>query len=432
MAFTERTSAPAVNNKYYVRTTYGGLNKCILIDSTTGSVLPNCTGYAYGRFMECVGIKSCNLPTSDAGQWYRSAIYEKGKTPRLGAVACWEGGQQGLGHVAIVERIDPDGTVTVSESGYFSKVRFQRRSMKAPFNFNSLTFQGFIYNPKVESKSSGKMILPEGKFETEYNNQRIIGYGQRSGQKLGMISADGPKPLQALQHINEIDSKQVIIFASMNCNYFQMATNQADPYGTHYGTEISLTNHFSPHQGNVLAYGVKYDGQSVGCQDNEFWYTAADVSFACAPAHIAYLRGQKVGLWSSAFRNTKANPGTQSMLIRTTDRFALAVCSGSLTVQECVTWAEECIDGLMDLCFFDSGGSTQIMIGNEIPVYTGREIPNVLSFYVLKSDYTEPDPVIDPEPSDEDPRDEKIKELTRKVADLETKLERIKAILEGE
>lgn len=44
--FTERTVAPSGTNKYYIRTTYGGLNKCILIDSSTGSCIPNCTGYA--------------------------------------------------------------------------------------------------------------------------------------------------------------------------------------------------------------------------------------------------------------------------------------------------------------------------------------------------------------------------------------------------
>lgn len=45
MVFEPRTSAPSSTNKYYIKTTKGGYNKCIQIQSN-GSVLPNCTGYA--------------------------------------------------------------------------------------------------------------------------------------------------------------------------------------------------------------------------------------------------------------------------------------------------------------------------------------------------------------------------------------------------
>lgn len=428
--FTERTVAPSGTNKYYIRTTYGGLNKCILIDSTTGSVIPNCTGYAYGRFMECAKVKTCDLPTSDAGTWYSSTIYQKGQIPRLGAVACWKGGTEGRGHVAVVEAVE--GTnVTVSESGYYSKIRFQRRQMEPPFNFNGLTFQGFIYNPFLDN-GTGKMVIPEGPFESEINGMKVIGYGQRQGQKLGMISADGPYPMTALQDIKKIDSPMALIYASMNANYFQMNKDQADPYGTHYGTEISFTNHFTPHQGNVVAYGVKHDGMSVGATDNEFYWTAVDLQFACAPAYIAYLRGQKVSLWSSAFRNTKNNPTTQSMLIRTADRFALAVCTGNVSIADAVKWAED-IDGLMDLCFMDSGGSSQLLVGEEAKVYTGRQIPNVLALYYPK-DGAVPAPSEPDEPKEDpadyySPGDDTIKELTKRVAILEDKLERITKIL---
>lgn len=439
MTFTERTSAPAVNNKYYVRTTYGGLNKCILIDSTTGSVLPNCVGYAYGRFMECAKVKTCSLPTGDAGDWYDAAIsFQRGKTPRLGAVACWTGGTAGKGHVAIVEKIEGN-TVTVSESGYYSKIRFQRRQMVPPFDFNGLSFRGFIYNPYFSG--NGKMVIPEGKFETEINGEKVIGYGQRAGQRLGMISAEGPKPLQALQTIGKIDDPGVTIYASMNANYFQMSTDQSDPYGTHYGTEISQTNHFTPHKGNVLAYAVMLDGKSFAAPDSQFWYTKDEVQFACAPAHIAYLRGNKVDLWSSAFRASKEGPNTQSMLIRTADRFALAVVSGKVTIADCVSWAEKNVDGLLDLCFMDSGGSSQIMIGYEFPVYTGRALPNVLSFYRMKEDLDIPAESVTDEPVITEP--EKPSETAETGSDqeldvdalkkenriLKDKLERIKAIL---
>lgn len=43
--FKRRETSPSNDNKYYIKTTKGGYNKCIQI-SSDGSVLPNCTGYA--------------------------------------------------------------------------------------------------------------------------------------------------------------------------------------------------------------------------------------------------------------------------------------------------------------------------------------------------------------------------------------------------
>ena len=45
IVFTRRLTAPSSTNKFYIKTTKGGYNKCIQIQSD-GSVLPNCVGYA--------------------------------------------------------------------------------------------------------------------------------------------------------------------------------------------------------------------------------------------------------------------------------------------------------------------------------------------------------------------------------------------------
>lgn len=42
MIYTPRLSAPSVNDKNYINTSYGGYNKCIARDGR-GNVLPNCT-----------------------------------------------------------------------------------------------------------------------------------------------------------------------------------------------------------------------------------------------------------------------------------------------------------------------------------------------------------------------------------------------------
>lgn len=148
--YIKRDSAPSRTNKYYIKTTHDGYNKCIVINETTGSVLPNCTGYAYGRFMECQGVHSCDLSTGNAENWYShtSDGYERGQTPKLGAVICWHSTQSG-GHVAIVEEIYPDGRILTSNSAYSGK-RFYMKTLRSSNNYymgSAYTFQGFIYNP---------------------------------------------------------------------------------------------------------------------------------------------------------------------------------------------------------------------------------------------------------------------------------------------
>lgn len=67
-------------------------------------------------------------------------------------MACWRKGKAGVasdgaGHVAIVEKIASDGTVTFSNSNY-SGTRFFLMKMKKPYNLGStFAFQGFIYPP---------------------------------------------------------------------------------------------------------------------------------------------------------------------------------------------------------------------------------------------------------------------------------------------
>lgn len=277
--------------------------------------------------------------------------------------------------------------------------------------------------------NTGKYTIQPGRQDLTFEEKRIIVYGQRPGQRLGMISASGPDPMYALQPIGSIDSDQAVIYASMNCNYFQMSTKAPDAYGCHYGTEISFTNDFSPHQGNLLAYALMNDGKTFAAIDSEFWYTRNEVQFACAPAYLAYLRGNKVGLWSYAFMQSKTRPNTQSLLIRTADRFAFAVIRDAISIDDAVRWAEG-IDGLMDLAFFDSGGSSQLMLGYDVVVNTGREIPNVLAFYIPKDGSdpvtpADPEPGTDPEP---EPLEAEVLRLQKENKELREKLEQIRIL----
>lgn len=159
MAYKARTTAPSTDNKYYIHTSKGGKNKCILISGN--SCLPNCVGYAWGRSMEISGGKMNKLSLSNAELWYGNTKdgYKRGSTPKLGAVICYRKGQVGVGndgagHVAIVEKIYSDGSILISESGYKS-FRFRTTKLKKGYYYASgYTFQGFIYNPYVTDSTT--------------------------------------------------------------------------------------------------------------------------------------------------------------------------------------------------------------------------------------------------------------------------------------
>lgn len=157
MAFTPRLECPAATEKWWL-TSY---NRCI--ERLYGTVLPNCTGYAWGRFSEIMG-EMCNLPTSNAGLWYRDVgnRYEKGSTPRLGAVLCLSSNSGGAGHVAIVEQIHSDGSITLSNSGYSCSWsgRFFTCDQNPPnYYWSGYSFQGFIYNPAVDANETSTLSL---------------------------------------------------------------------------------------------------------------------------------------------------------------------------------------------------------------------------------------------------------------------------------
>ena len=146
MIFTPRLTAPSQIDLYWIKTTHGGYNKCIEIDSQTGSVLPNCTGYAWGRFLEENNITDCNLSRGNAENWFSyNDGYNRGQTPKLGAIICFYSTQSG-GHVAVVEQIKPNGDIVTSNSAY-GGTRFYTQTLSPP-NYNmgsAYTFQGFIY-----------------------------------------------------------------------------------------------------------------------------------------------------------------------------------------------------------------------------------------------------------------------------------------------
>ena len=102
--FVKRTTAPSSTDKNWINIAYGGYNHAIKIKSD-GSVLPNCTGYVHGRWLE-LGLPESKLCLNNAEiYWGYNDGFSRGQTPKLGSIICWRKGaagpqSDGAGHVA--------------------------------------------------------------------------------------------------------------------------------------------------------------------------------------------------------------------------------------------------------------------------------------------------------------------------------------------
>ena len=68
--FNKRTSAPQPTNNRYINVNYGGLNYCVVRDQSNGFVLPNCTGYCWGRALETTKSTRVDLSNNQGSVWF--------------------------------------------------------------------------------------------------------------------------------------------------------------------------------------------------------------------------------------------------------------------------------------------------------------------------------------------------------------------------
>ena len=146
-SYTPRLTQPEKSSKYY------NSNENPFQAAGYG-ILPNggnCTAYAWGRAYEILGVKP-KLSTASARYWYgynqQTKAYPYGKEPKVGAILCLSDNGNGAGgHVAVVEKVNSDGSIVTSESGWQSYV-FKTNTRYKSDNYTlggPYTFQGFIY-----------------------------------------------------------------------------------------------------------------------------------------------------------------------------------------------------------------------------------------------------------------------------------------------
>lgn len=124
--------------------------------------LPNCTCFSCGRSSEAAGRNvKLQIPRGNAQTWYAASNWIGSRTPKVGAIAVWGGGK--YGHVGVVERINADGSVLISQSNY---TRASREAMIANYfvigtykpevgkvtKHIGWTFLGYLINPYIDDK----------------------------------------------------------------------------------------------------------------------------------------------------------------------------------------------------------------------------------------------------------------------------------------
>lgn len=232
-SFVPRFALPEAGNRYYITRSCGGYSRAIKGKPTESGLntLRNCVGWASGRFHEIAGCTSFNLfdPVNAENIFQNAQQHglKTGSTPKLGAMIVWQkgatlSGTDGAGHVAIVEKIDADGTITTSESGWNASKAFWLGTYKAPYNLAGYKLIGFVYQPEnpnpypvpkrdLQRKMNGTDVqwlqwelisrgyLRDGECDGDFGNitfSALCGYQLDAGLKVDAIC--GPSTRKAL------------------------------------------------------------------------------------------------------------------------------------------------------------------------------------------------------------------------------------------
>ncbi len=175
-AITPMVALASDNNGYEPRLT--APNSSIPYYSTklnvyhqTGTPMPNCVAYAYGRIYEMNG-EAPLITHGSAGDWYgmnkAAGYYDYGSEPKVGAVACWSG------HVAIVEKVHKNGSVTISES-HWGGTYFDVRTYEDMTSHYGQTFYGYIYtyNNGLTKSLEKRLVNAKKEKHTQYKQEKV-------------------------------------------------------------------------------------------------------------------------------------------------------------------------------------------------------------------------------------------------------------------
>jgi len=168
--FRPRLTIPKSGNPYYNTTAVGGYAVGAILGNPLQNglnILANCVGYAAARFNEIINKdKWLFLTYPPNAEDFIDKAKAEGLTildkPEIGSVIVWAKGKthysdDGCGHVAVVEKVNEDGTIVTSESGYGCTNPFwtsTRNNSDGNWGAGSTyTFLGFIKNPAINKNT---------------------------------------------------------------------------------------------------------------------------------------------------------------------------------------------------------------------------------------------------------------------------------------
>lgn len=174
-----RTTQPK-NNKYYIRKANGGYNGAVKGSPTIkgADVLCNCVGYANGRFGEIqdLGYIKYQLVCNAENFIEKAKSYglKISPVPVLGGIMVWQkgkslSGNDGAGHVAVVEKVISANQIITSESGWASwafKTVNRNNSNGRWGQSSAYKFRGCIVNPAIGAKGAEeiKSVTVDGEW----------------------------------------------------------------------------------------------------------------------------------------------------------------------------------------------------------------------------------------------------------------------------
>ena len=213
-----RTSKPTAGNKFFITKSKGGWSTCIQGSPTDSAcnVLANCVGYACGRFNEIIGsmkYPSLNCNAENFIERAKSLGLTISPVPTLGGIMVWQkgatlSGNDGAGHVDVVERIDSANQIYTSESGYGSSAFWNsvRTNSNGRWGLGSgYSFRGCIINPAIGNVTASQPAQPSSdianKSVDELAREVINGkYGNGEARKQAL----GSRYSEVQKRVNEI------------------------------------------------------------------------------------------------------------------------------------------------------------------------------------------------------------------------------------
>ena len=235
MSFKIMTTKPK-NNKFFITTKKGGYSLCVVGSPTdpTANVLANCVGFSCGRFnmiySELTGYKGMKYTAFNCNAENFIEVAKKyglkiSKTPVAGGIMVWQkgatlSGNDGAGHVAIVEKVNNSNSIYTSESGWGGPTFWNatRTNSNGRWGMGSAyKFRGCIVNPAVKPEPTPK---PEPYTTGDYKTLDVMkvrtGPGVKYRQKkVKELTPDGKKNATSKSPNADACYKKGIVFTAI-------------------------------------------------------------------------------------------------------------------------------------------------------------------------------------------------------------------------